>query len=165
MSTERHKLEYTSRHHIADKGTTDINVARELAPNRVFEHGNTREIILVNLCKGSLGKSKVAEDFPHVVQLLATLTSSNIVGSGGRKGHTVLTTRFLRNSAAVAHNEVARMRSSRVHIGCPIRIDPTPESISKRVNTLVEDRLIISATQVAGGCRDYGGEKRNVLND
>ena len=31
-------------------------------------HGNIGEIILVNLCRGSLGKSKVAEDFPHVVR-------------------------------------------------------------------------------------------------
>ena len=41
------------------------------------------------------------------------------------------------------------MRSLRVHIGCPIRIDQAPDSISKRVNTLVEDRLNISGTQVA----------------
>jgi hypothetical protein len=153
MIMERYKLEYTSRHHVADKETTDINVARKLAPNRVFGHGNTRQIILVNLCRGSLGKSKVAEDFPHVVSLvhlLATLTSSNILSFfRGGKGHKVLTTRLPRHSAAVEHNEVARMRSSRVHIGCPIRIDSAPESISKRVNPLVEDRLSISATQVA----------------
>jgi hypothetical protein len=89
MSTERHKLEYTSRHPIADKETTDINVARELAPNRVFGHRNTPGIIL-EICL--VGKSKVAEDFPHVVHLLATLTSSNILSFTGEKGHTVLTT-------------------------------------------------------------------------
>jgi hypothetical protein len=149
MSTERHKFEYANRHNIADKETTDINVAKELAPSRVFGHGNTREIFLIYLCRGSLGRPKVAEDFPHVVHLLAALTGSNILGFTGRKGHTVLTTRLPSDSATVEHDEVSRMRATRVHIGCPVRINPAPESIRKHVNTLVEDRLIVSATQVA----------------
>jgi hypothetical protein len=149
MSTKRDKLEDTSRHHVTHKATADINVARKLAPARIFGHSNIREVVVVDLCMGSLGKPKVAEDFPHVVHLLATLPSSNIFGFRGGKGHAVLTARIPRDSAVVKHNEVARMRSSRLHIGCPVRINPVPESVGKRVDMMVEDRLIASATQVA----------------
>ena len=80
---------------------------------------------------------------------LAALTSSNIFGFRGGKGQTVLTARLPRGSAAVQHDEVARMRTSRINISFPVRINLAPESVSKRVDMLVEDRLIVSATQVA----------------
>jgi hypothetical protein len=117
MSSKRDKVEETSRHRVTHKATADINVARKLAPDRIFGHSNIREVVVVDLCMGSLGKPKVAEDFPHIVHLLSILSSSNILGYRGGEGHTVLTTRLPRDSSAVEHNEVARMRSSRVHIG------------------------------------------------
>jgi hypothetical protein len=120
-----------------------------LALNRILGHNNTREVILVDLCRSSLGKLNVAEDFPHAVHLLAALTSSNIFGFRGGKGHTVLTARLPRDGDAVEHDEVALIRASRINISFPFRINPAPESVSKRVNMLVEDRSIASATQVA----------------
>jgi len=59
MSTERYKLDYASRHHVTDKVTADIDVVGELASNRIFGHGDTREIIFVDMCRGSLSISKV----------------------------------------------------------------------------------------------------------
>jgi hypothetical protein len=68
----------------------DINVEKKLSTDRIFgwQH-NTCEDILVDLCRGSLGKPKVAKDFPHVVHLLAAMTSSNVLGFRGRKGRKV----------------------------------------------------------------------------
>ena len=57
MSTERHKLECASRHHVTDKVTADINVAGELASNSIFGHRDTREIIFLDMCRGSLSIS------------------------------------------------------------------------------------------------------------
>jgi hypothetical protein len=110
-------LRTPARYHVTHKVTADINVARKLAPSRIFGHSNTRKAVFIDLCRGSLGKPKVAEDFPHIVHLLSILSSSNILGYRGGEGHTVLTTRLPRDSSAIEHNEVARMRSSRVHIG------------------------------------------------
>jgi hypothetical protein len=64
--------------------------------------------------------SEVAEDFSHIIHILTTLTSSNIFGFGGCKGHTVLTARLPRDSAAVEHNNVTRMGAARINIGCPV---------------------------------------------
>jgi hypothetical protein len=41
------------------------------------------------------------------------------------------------------------MGSARVDICLPVRIDPTPKSIDECINTLVQDSLIVCATQVA----------------
>jgi hypothetical protein len=67
MSMERDKLEDNSRHHGTHKVKADTNVARKPAPDGIFGHSNTREVVFVDLCKSTLGKTKVAEEFPHVV--------------------------------------------------------------------------------------------------
>jgi hypothetical protein len=67
MSTERHKLDDASRHHITDKVTSDINVAGELATNGIFG----REIVFVDICRGSLSISEVTEDLAHIIHLLS----------------------------------------------------------------------------------------------
>jgi hypothetical protein len=66
MSTERHKLDDASRHHITDKVTSDINVAGELTTNGIFGHGDTREIVFEDMGRGSLSISEVTEDLAHV---------------------------------------------------------------------------------------------------
>ncbi len=52
-----------------------------------------RCLVFLDLCRDNVGtgQPKVAEDFPHVVHYFATLTSSNVFGFGGGKGHTILT--------------------------------------------------------------------------
>ena len=69
MSAERDKLEDASRYHVTHQVTADINIARKLAPYRIFRNSNTREVVFVDPCRCSLGKPKVAEHFPHVVYL------------------------------------------------------------------------------------------------
>jgi hypothetical protein len=71
------------------RAAKDIKVERKISTDRIFGHGNTCEDFLVDLCRGSLGKPKVAKDFPHVVHLLAAMTSSNVLGFRGRKGRKV----------------------------------------------------------------------------
>jgi hypothetical protein len=103
MSTERHKFEDASSHHIANEVTPDINVTRELATNGIFGHSYTREIVFVDTSRGNLSVSEITEDLAHVKHLLSTLTSRNIFGFRGREGHAVLTARLPRDSASVEH--------------------------------------------------------------
>jgi hypothetical protein len=39
-------------------------------------------------------------------------------------------------------NEVARIRASSINISCPVRINPAPESVGKRVSTKSMSNLI-----------------------
>jgi hypothetical protein len=120
MSTERYKFENASGNHIADKITADINVTGKFATNRVFGHGDTCEIIFVNMCRGSLSISEVTEDLAHVINLMSALTSRNIFGFRCGERHAVLTARLPRHSASVEHNNVTCMGTARIHVGCPI---------------------------------------------
>jgi hypothetical protein len=120
MSTERHKLDDASGHHITVKVTADITVAGELATNRIFGHGDTRQIIFVDMCGGSLSISEITEDLAHVIHLLSALTGHNIFGFRCGERDAVLTARLPRDSASVEHNNVTCMRAARVNVGCPV---------------------------------------------
>jgi hypothetical protein len=120
MSTERHKLDDPSSHHITDKVTSDINVAGELATNGIFGHGDTREIVFVDMCRGSLSISEVTEDLAHVIHLLSALTSHNIFGFRCGERNAVLTARLPRDSVSVEHYNVICMGAARIHVGCPV---------------------------------------------
>jgi hypothetical protein len=93
---------------------------RENLRRRIFGHGDTREIIFVDMCRGSLSIFEISEDLSHVIHLLSALTSRNIFGfrSGGE--YTVLTARLPRDSASVEHNNVTRMGAARINIGCQV---------------------------------------------
>jgi len=62
MGTERHEFDDTCGHHIANEVTADINVTGELATNRIFRHGHTGQIILVDMRRSSLSIAEITKD-------------------------------------------------------------------------------------------------------
>ena len=71
MGTERHKFDDTCGHHIANEVTADINVTGELATNRIFRHGDTGQIVFVDVCRSSLSIAEITKDLAHVVHFLS----------------------------------------------------------------------------------------------
>ena len=54
-------------HYITNKVMADINVTGELATNRIFRHGDTGQIIFIDMCRSSLSIAKVTKDLAHVI--------------------------------------------------------------------------------------------------
>ena len=92
MGTERHEFDDACGHHIANEVTADINVTGELATNRIFRHGDTGQIIFVDMRRSSLSIAEIAMDLAHVVHFLSAVTGRNIFSFRGGERYAVLTT-------------------------------------------------------------------------
>jgi hypothetical protein len=72
MGTERHKFDDTCGHHIANEVTEDINVTGELATNRIFRHGDTGQIVFVDMRRSSLSITEITKDLACSTLLVPT---------------------------------------------------------------------------------------------
>jgi hypothetical protein len=77
---------------------------RVLAADRVFRHGRTSKIVLINTGRSARGKTKIMEDFSKVNYLLPALAGSDILS--GRKRDTILSARFSGHSATTQHQDI-----------------------------------------------------------
>ena len=55
----------------------------ELATNRIFRHGDTGQIIFVDMRRSSLSIAEIAKDLAHVVHFLSAVTGRNIFSFRG----------------------------------------------------------------------------------
>ena len=75
MSPERYN-------NTTDKIAAEINAAGEFVTNKVFGHGDTYEIIFVNMCRGSLSISEITEDFTLSTKGVFFLLIKSVVACG-----------------------------------------------------------------------------------
>jgi predicted ATPase with chaperone activity len=82
-------------------------MTRVLATDRVFRHGHTSKIVLINAGRPGRGKTEIIKNFSKVNDLLPALTGSDILSFRGRERHTILSARFPGHSATTQHQDIA----------------------------------------------------------
>jgi hypothetical protein len=75
--------------------------------DRVFRHGHTSKIVLINAGRSGRGKTEITKNFSKVNDLLSALAGSDILSFRGRERHTILSAIFPGHSTTTQHQDIA----------------------------------------------------------
>ena len=97
----------TSLDEFAHEITADVNVKRKNLAQRIFTHGNTGQIILIDFSCILLLITKIFEGFTKIMSLLPGLAGGDEFGFGGRQRKIVWTATFPRHGSVTHHKNLA----------------------------------------------------------
>jgi len=105
------------------KWLTNVDVAQKLTAHWFFTHGNTSEVVLIDLC----GFRLFIFSLTKVNDFLACWTGCDKFSFVGGYRHVVLSAAFPRNGSTIHHDDVAAVRVASISVASPICVDPSPQ--------------------------------------
>jgi len=92
MRAKRYKLHDAAKIKFATIMNTHIDVAGGFSAHRVSRHGNTGQIVLINVSRGELRETHIMQKSAEILNLFTHLTSSHILSLRRRESNGVLST-------------------------------------------------------------------------
>ncbi len=131
----------------------DFNVARRFPANRIGRHGDTRQIILIDIGWRVVCVTYITKNSAKVDNFLANLARSHVFSLRRSLGERATESwrrdfQDMVHHSSCVHHDVRGVRAESIRVTSPVRVQPPPKGINNRVVTRETQRFIESSTEI-----------------